>query len=642
MPAVKELIISEVESPTFEGMAFGDVGPYESIVGRALCEIDPAAPQNRGIVNLDKAPRNAAGLVEYDVDVYMLRPVDPGRGNGWLFYEVLNRGGKRSINRINNGSPSNTPRLKSDVGTGFLMNEGYTLVWTGWQGELAPAPGLMTARLPIAAHEDRPITGRTLEEFIDESDGPTFVGRLTYPAASLDRAEATLTIRERERDARATPPGLSWRYLDERRIEITRPPGRDYDKGAIYEFVYTARDPIVSGLAFASVRDIVSWLRSGEADGAGNPNPMVRNGHNEVRRAMLLGISQSGRFVRDFLYQGFNQDLDGRQVFEAAVPIIAGSRKTFINYPFAQPGRYSRQHEDHCYPGDQFPFTYTSLTDPISGRTDDILAQCRETGTDPKIMHIDTDSEIWSARASLVVTDCEGRDIDLPANVRAYLAAGLQHGTPPRETFDKIGQPPNPVGYGALTRPLLVALKRWVEDGVEPPPSRFPRIADGTLVTLDEGRKRFPSIPGAPYPSVYNELRLMDHRFAPAEEGPAYPVFVSTTDADGNGDAGIRHPLLDAPTATHVGWNLRAPGHAAGELAGVIGSLIPFTRTGAEREASGDPRPSFEERYGDKAGFVKALREACDRLVGQGYFLREDADRLMAAAENGDDLYTAV
>jgi len=639
---MREIVVTRV-APAFEGTAFGAAGAYESVEGRIVGALDPAHPRNRGIVDLDKAPRGPDGLVSYDVDFYILRPADPTRGNGWIFYEVLNRGAKRVLERINGGTALNVTDKASDASNGFLMREGYTIVWSGWQGELAAAPNSMNARFPVATDGGRPITGRAMEEFIGDQDGPSFVGPLTYPAATLDPADAVLTARRRERDPRQTPSGLSWRYLDERRIEIVKPAGGEFDKGTIYEFVYTAKDPIVSGIAFASVRDFLSWLRHGTADEKGNPNPLHRGGTNPIRRAMMFGLSQSGRFARDFLYQGFNRDLGGRPVFEAATPLIAGSRKTFVNARFAQPGRYPRQHEDHNYPGDQFPFTYTPLTDPISDRTDDVLSQCRADGFVPKIMHFDSDSEVWQARSSLVATDCEGRDVAMPEEVRLYLAAGLQHGTAARENLEKGSGPTNPVGYGALMRPLIRALARWVDEGVPPPPSRFPAVADGSFVTLEQGRAGFPGIPGVHYPECPNGLRLMDHSSVPPKEGPAYPVFVARTDPDGNADAGIRHPLLDAPIATHTGWNVRSPEHGGpGELAGVLGSLIPFAETKAERERTGDPRPSIEERYGSRAGWITALRAACDRLILDGFLLPEDKDRLLAAAESGGDVFTAI
>ena len=251
-----------------------------------------------------------------------------------------------------------------------------------------------------------------------------------------------LSVRRTQDGKRERPDDLDWRYVDEREIEITRPAG--FDGGAIYEFIYEAKDPIVMGLGFAAMRDAVSFLRYEPADRAGNPNPVAVDGEL-ARTATSLGISQSGRMLRDLVYQGFNEDVAGRVVFDGIHPNIAGSRKTFTNYQFGQPGRWQKQHEDHVYPGDQFPFTYATLTDPLTGRTDGLLERCRASDTCPKVVHSDGEAELWQARASLVVTDPAGGHIELPENVRVYLLAGTQHGGGP-------GVHTRPPGAGASAR----------------------------------------------------------------------------------------------------------------------------------------------------------------------------------------------
>jgi hypothetical protein len=361
-----------------------------------------------------------------------------------------------------------------------------------------------------------------------------------------------------------------------------------------------------------------------------------------VRRALAFGISQSGRVVRDFVYLGFNQDLAGRQVFDAAVPLVAGSRRTFVNAAFAQPGRYPRQHEDHGYPDDQFPFTYPTLDDPISGKRDGILARATAAGVVPKVMHIDTDSEVWNARASLVVTDCRGNDIPMPDNVRVYLGAGLPHGAANPASPQVMQNRNNPISFGSMTRALLAAMVEWVDRGTLPPPSRFPSRAAGTLLPHGEAKVRFPTVPGVAYPSVYNVLHLLDHSAVPPREGPEYPVFIATTDADGNGDGGVRHPLLMAPVATHTGWNLRAKGYGEGELCSILGSMIPLAATRADRQKSGDLRPSLEERYPTRDAWVARLHAATDALVADRLLLPEDRDALLAAAERSWEPFSAI
>lgn len=624
----------------FEGASFGAAGPYEKLQGSILAELDPEHALNKGIVNLDKAPRNSTGLVEYRVDLCILKPVDLSKGNGWLFYEVLNRGGKRALCRVNTAPATNVPTRLDDAGNGFLMREGYTIVWSGWQSDLTRSNGRMIAEYPIPSNQSAPIIGFSLEEFIDESDGRTFIGSLTYPSADMSRESASLSVRQRERDARQAPEGLSWRYLDEKKIEITRPHSDAFDKGAIYEFIYKARDPHVTGIAFASVRDIVSFLLKAPKARDGSDNPLV-SGSPVLERAMLFGISQSGRFVRDFLYQGFNEAIGGGRVFEAAVPVIAGSRRTFINRPFAQPGRYSRQHENHSYPDDQFPFTYRKLTDPISRKTDGILEKCLATNTCPKIIHFDTDAEIWSARASLVVTDCEGNDIEQPENVRVYLATGIEHGNPESLPDGVTVQQHNPLFYGPVLRPLLKNLVDWVERDIEPPASCFPSIRRGTLVPAKE--LNFASVPGLAYRGLINELRLMDYSVLPPKEGPrTYPIFVVNVDSDGNPVDGMLHPLLRAPLGTHLGWNLRSKGHAEGELYSIVGAFYPFAHTEAARTQVGDRRPSLAERYGNREGWVKRLEGACAELIEKRHLLREDADTLIRAARKSWDVLETI
>ncbi len=637
---MQEFVILETESPTFGGRVFGAAGPYERLTGYAIGAVDPAEALNAGIVNLDKAPRDAAGKIAYRCDICILRPVDPAKGNGWLFHEVLNRGAKRAICRLNTAPATNGSRQPDDAGNGFLMEQGFTLLWSGWQDDVDSGDGRMRAEYPIATDGGAPITGVTLEEIIEPTNAPQFTHALPYPAASLDPAGASLTIREKERDPRQRPDGLDWRYLDDRRIEITRPADDAFDAGAIFEFIYTATDPTVTGLAFASVRDIVCFLRQSGPDAAGNANPLAAKGAEPPQRSLLFGISQSGRFLRDSLYLGFNQALSGGPVFDAVVPVVAGSRKTFINYAFAQPGRYQRQHEDHNYPGDQFPFAYPMLSDPISGLTDGILARCDATGTAPKIMHFDSETEMWSARASLVVTDCDGNDIAQPDNVRVYLAAGIPHGWAMTPDAAALRLPDNDMRFGALLRPLIAAMVRWVEDDTAPPPSCFPSVAAGTLATLD--KTGFPDIPGSTYPQALNGLRLADHAQVPPLEGAAYPVLVSTVDVCGNGNDGIRHPALRVPVATLTGWNLRAPGHGEGEIYGTIGACLPLAATKAERLANGDPRPSIEELYADNADFVAKLRAAVEDMIADGTLLRDDAERIVAAAQAGETILTAA
>jgi len=639
---IQRIEIIEHESPVFGGAEFAAIGAYERLHGIAFGELDPTHALNAGIVNLDKAPRNARGNVEYQSDFRILKPIHPARGNGVLLYDVPNRGNQPIMTRLNGAPEGGHPQ---NAGNGFLMRHGFTVVWSGWQGDVQAGADRLTARFPIATGPDGPLTGMVREEFIAEATGllgdnniqevseDRFVGTLVYPVADPSAAGATLTVRQREHDPRVTPPGLAWRLVDDTHVEITRTTAPGFDRGAIYEFIYRARDPIVMGIGFAAISDLVAFLRH-----ATTGNPL----QSQIRHALGFGISQSGRVLRDLVYLGFNQDLAGRQVFDGILPVVAGSRRTCINWPFAQAGRYSRQHEDHSYGDDQFPFSYPTLRDPISGHNAGILQHARDAGVCPKVLHLDTESDIWQARGSLVVTDTAGADIAMPDDVRVYTVSGVPH-APFRPLTKPVTQlPGNPLGCGAFMRALLIALAEWVQHGTAPPDSRTPSCAAGTWLPLAEARERFPRLPQVNFPDVLNELRLRDHSVEPPREGTAYPVFVQSVDADGNALGGIRHPLLDAPLATHVGWSLRARGYGEGDLFTIQGSMVKFAATEAERQRSGDPRPSIAARYPSREAWADRLAAAASRLVTERLLLQEDADRLTNAARESWDVFQVL
>jgi hypothetical protein len=417
-----------------------------------------------------------------------------------------------------------------------------------------------------------------------------------------------------------------------------RPEG--FDAGAIYEYLYPARDPIVMGLGLAAMRDVVSFLRREAADDVGTPNPLGGPAAGSaIERVLAYGPSQSGRFLRDFLWQGFNEDEHGHRVFDGVIPHTPGSRKTFTNVAFAQPDRVQRQHEDHLYPGDQFPFTYTTRFDAVSGETDGLLARCLASDTCPKVMQTDSATEFWQGRASLVVTDETGHDVELPENTRVYLFSSIRHA--PGASSGMCQQPLNPALYNPALRALLVALDHWVSRDIAPPASRHPKVADGTLVpSLPQAEQGFPAIPGVTYSGLVNELAELDTSVQPPTPIPGheYVVLGPQVDQDGNDIAGIRLPDIAVPLGTHTGWNLRRAGFAEGELCRNTesGSFIPFKTTRAERLATGDPRRSLEERYRTHANYVGEVERAARGLVRQGFLLTEDAERLIQEAKDRD------
>lgn len=619
--------------PAFGGKSFGAVGPYELLLGRAHAVADPRAAINAVIADIDKAPRNADGLVEYSFDIHLLKPVDITKGNKVLFYEFNNRGLANVLGYLLEGVPWHTGIAyeEANIGNGFLMNAGYTVVMSGWQTGARPVPKdrlpAVYAQLPVATENGQPIVGTSREEWI--GGGARTVRRtLTYAAASLDQAKATLTVRQNEADPRRPVPATGWSFVDDMTIDIREVPGTD--AGTLFEFIYQAKNPPVMGLGFAAVRDFVSFLRSSAADDKGVPNPLFAGGKPVLKVAVSTGTSQSGRAQRDFLYLGFNADTSGHKVFDGMNPIVGGGRRTYTNHRFSQPGRFTRQHEDHLFPMGEFPFTYATTTDPLTGRADGLFQRCAASKTCPKVIQVDSESEPYQGYSSLLVTDTRGRAVRLPNDVRYYVlsTAHLWYGNDACR---------DPGGHGVVPFPYYraayEALVRWARDGVTPPPTKAPSVADGTFVTVSEQGKQYPAIPNRPYNPKINEVGIRDFSvFPPTETAKKYPLFVPRLDADGNLAAGVLAPEIVAPLGTRIGKETRAKGFAEGEVCDVVGSFSPFAKTRAERLASGDSRLSLEERY-PRGGsqYAEQYKRAVEKLVAGRYLLPDDGRKLIAA-----------
>ena len=632
---ITRLVISKRQI-AYGGASFGSAGPYEILTGIAYGELDPFAPANLRIVNVQSAWPNANGHVEYSVDFMILKPVDMKRGNGRLIYDFVNRGRSTILRLDESGDSFNA----SDAGNGFLMKRGYAVAWSGWQADLPSNAPLLKANLPVAVRiliatigstreelsDGKPVAGMSREEFTDVSADPIFAQTLTYPAV-LDTTGTTLTVREHEADPRKSLPASSWHFIDERHVEIAAAPG--FDRGALYELIYPATNETVADVGLAASRDIVSFLRYADQDATGQPNP-VRDPGAPFKAALAFGISQTGRAINDFIYQGFNADINGRMVFDGALPLLSATRRTHTNFEFAQPGRFARQHEDHQYGGDQFPFSYATSKDSVTGKTDGMLMQCEKSRTCPRIVHLDSDTEFWQGRDSLLVTDTSGRPFALPENVRAYMLSGQEHNAAPNwNTRGNCLQLQNALNYTPYARALLVALDRWVTEGIAPPPTTFPNLKSHTLLPLAKVQASYPAIPGAPFSPLFNQLQVIDQKSMPPEaSGPAYPLFFPPMDVDGNPQGGIILPEIAVPIATFSGRNVRAEGFSAGELCGLSGSYIPFAATKQERLANGDPRLSLEERYKNAQDYADKRKHAVDALVQQGFVLPEDADAL--------------
>jgi len=625
------------------GMPFGAAGPYEKLVGKVDFGLDPDAPANDAIVDLKLAPRNARGEVESSADFFLLKPVDPRRGNGRLFYEVGNRGGKAMLGTFQKAIASPDPTTVAEFGDGTLMRQGFTLLWMGWQWDVPDRPGTMRMTMPTATENGRRITGLVRGNFILNERAPTASvadrNHQAYPVLDPNSAENVMTVRDDPVARGQIVPRSKWRFVDEGTVALDG----GFEPGRIYDVVYRTVDPRIVGCGLAGTRDLVSFFKFNTS--AENPSP-------GLRWALGWGVSQSGRFLRHFVYQGFNSDEEGRRVFDGVFDQVGGAGRGSFNHRFGQASRDALQFFNILFPVDLFPFADGPETDPETGTVDSLLGRAQKSGTAPKIFHLLTNSEYFNRAGSLVHTDPTGtRDADLPPNTRVYMIASAPHGPGPFPPVSNRGggmvgrAALNPLNYSAAVRALFRALDRWVVDEAAPPPSAYPRIADGTLTAPD--RAGWPAMPDFDLPQ--QPLRAFHLNFGPdwakgivsvepPEVGKPFVVRVPAVDADGNVRAGIRLPDIAVPLATQAGWNYRdASIGAPDRLAGEIGSYIPFARTRADRERAHDPRPSIEERYRNRDEYVGRFAAAALDLVKRGYVLEEDvADLLQHAVAHYD------
>ena len=655
---IKKIVVDTAssESVTFGGKTFGAAGTYQKIRGTATGQIDPNDPKNQVITDIALAPKNADGMVEYSMDFFILKPSDLSKGNKKLFFEVNNRGGKQ-FGSFNQSAGGNNPTTAADAGAGFLMNQGYTLAWAGWDGEVAndATPDLLKITLPVAKNSDgSAITGPSYE-YIVIDNGTTRSFTTYYKAASTDTAKATLTKRQYLTDTPTVVAPTEWSWTSSNTIALAG--GAAFQQSWIYELTYSAVDPYVAGIGFAAQRDFVSFLRSAQADSLGTPNPVAGN----VTRVLSWSLSQPARFMNDFVWLGFNQDVKGQKVFDGVFNWIGGGNGLGLNYRFAQAGRTERNRQNHLNAEGVFPFSYTTTTDPLSGKSDGRNVRCTATGTCPAIMNVISGNEYWVKGGSLLTTNpATGADVVEPANVRNYYIAGSQHGNasattaaPTTCTQFGSGVDPNPA-----LRALFVALDLWV-DGTAPPASAVPSTVAGTAVfantgpfsnigigTVPQAALGFPTIPKALYSglvTVRNQFNFGPQFdagiltiYPPVPTGKYYPNSVSKVDIDGNDIAGIRLPDVVAPVATNTGWNLRSAAFG-GKADGTdgcesAGSSMVFAPTAAAKLAAGDPRPSLTERYGDHAGLVAARTAAANALKAQRLLLQADVDAYISKA----------
>ncbi len=580
----------------------------------SIFAVDPKNPRNQIIVDLDKAPRNAAGKVELSADLSILKPKDATKGNGTLLLDVVNRGNKTVLGSFDRASPT-------DVGDGLLLRHGFTVVWVGWEFDVPERAGAVRIDVPAAAG----VKGRVRAMLTPTSSTPTatFTDLVRYAPADAAAASATLSVRD---GALGTPAAFkrSEFTLDGNNVSLEG----GFQAGRTYELAYEAANPPVAGLGFAAVRDTVAWLKH------------ATDAPVKAQRALAFGSSQSGRFLRTFLYYGFNGDEQRRQVFDGVMAHIAGASRLDLNHRWATPTNLGQ------FNATSFPFADVALRDPVTGAEEGALDNPRAKDFKPKIFYTNTGVEYWGGArsAALIHTTPDGaKDLALPDNERVYFLTGSQHGPtrfPPAAA--RLGaQRENPNDYWLAMRALLVAMDDWLRTGKAPPPSRYPQLANGTLVPAP--KVAFPALPDVRAPQQLPAGPRMPNPLVAKDggAGAALPYLVPQTDKDGIELAGVRLPDIEVPLATYTGWNFRNPAIGGEDtLYPLLGSYIPFPATAAARTAAKDPRAAIAERYASKQTYLGKVQAAGAKLVAERYLLPEDLPAVMDRAGRHWDLLT--
>jgi hypothetical protein len=622
------------------GKAFGDAGSYERITGRVYFSLPVANAHNRGIVDLDKAVNLKEGEVEFSADFVAIRPKEASKGNGSMLLEVPNRGRPRITGLVDGGDWD----VSSDAGDGWLLRNGFTIVALGWQWDAA-GDGALRFYAPIAKENGATITGLLRGDLMPSTVmqeiplGHLILGNIggsEYPVAALGDSRNVLTVRDSRNAKRTVIPRSEWQFAHTVDGKLT-PSDRyirkngGFQPGRIYEYVYVVADPVVAGGGFAAIRDFASYAKH-KSDAV-----------TPAARVYGEGISQNGRFLRDFLYQGFNADEEGRIALDGVLAHVAGAGRGSFNYRFAQPSRDGQPTSSIFFPTDIFPFTDQPEADPVSGESGGLLDRATADHTVPKIFFSNTSYEYWGRAAALIHSSPDAqRDVALSPNVRVYHFTGLQHFSgpfpPAQGKGDLLGQQPQsalPVRY--FWRAMIAIMDAWVRANAAPPESSYPKIADGTLVPLE--KYALPAIPGINRPHEGNTGTRLDFgpkwregilSAQPPQVGKPFPLLVPQVDADGNERNGVRLPEITVPLATYTGWNLRDPSIGApDQRVAFEASFIPFPKTAADRERSHDPRKSIAERYASREVYLQRFGDAVDQLVKQRWILPEDRAQLL-------------
>ena len=645
-PVKARVVRIEVSSRNdiLNGKLFGDVGAYERIVGRVYFAVPVANPHNRRIVDLDNAVNMKNGEVEFSSDFCAVRPKSPEKSNGSMLLEIPNRGRGRIITLVDGGDWD----VANDAGDAWLLRSGYTVVTLGWQWD-ASGPQVSRLYAPIAQENPKTITGLLRGDLMPSKVMPETplghlilgnIGGTEYPVAAPDDQRNLLTVRDSRHAKRTTIPRSEWQFAhavdgklvpSDRHIHLNG----DFQPGKIYEYVYVGADPVIAGLGFAAVRDLASYSKHD------------RNAIVPALRVYGEGISQNGRFLRDYIFQGFNADEEGRIALDGVLAHVAGAGRGSFNYRFAQPSRDAQPTSSVFFPTDIFPFTDQPETDPVTGAKAGLLDHAIADQVVPKIFLSNTSYEYWGRAASLIHTTADGkRDAPISPNVRIYQFTGLQHFSgpfpPAKGEHDLLGQEPqSPLPIHYFWRAMITNMDAWVRNNTLPPESSYPRISTRTLVSLR--RYAFPAIPTVNRPHEMNGADRLDFgpnwrdgilRIQPPQVGKAFPVLVPQVDADGNERDGVRLPEITVPLATYTGWNLRDPSIGAAEQrVSFEGSYLPFPRTAAERQKRGDPRRSIAERYTSREDYLSRYGHAVDELAKQRWILDEDRPALLHRGE---------
>jgi hypothetical protein len=627
-------------SDVLGGKVFGDAGSYERIAGRVYFSLPVNNPHNARIVDLKNAANVKNGEVEFSADFTAVRPKDLANSNGSMLLEVPNRGRSRILALVDGGDWD----LAHDAGDGWLLRSGFTVVSLGWQWDAA-GPGALRFFAPIAKEDGKTITGLLRGDLMPSRPMAEIplghliqgnIGGTEYPVAAPDDPRNILTVRESRNGKTTVIPRGEWQFAhtvngslapSDRFIHLNG----GFQPGKIYEYVYVVADPVVAGGGFAAIRDFATYAKH-------NPDALT-----PAKRVYGEGISQNGRFLRDFLYQGFNADEDGRMALDGILAHVAGAGRGSFNYRFAQPSRDAQPTSSVFFPTDIFPFTDQPETDPVTGEAGGLLDRAVAENTVPKIFFSNTSYEYWGRVAALIHVSADGkRDAKISDNVRVYHFTGLQHFSgpfPPEKGKDDLfGQEPqSPLPIRYFWRAMITNMDAWVRNGILPPVSSYPKISDRTLVPLDQWT--FPSIPALNTPHEANEATRLDFgpewrqgflTVHPPGAGAAFPVLVPQVNADGNERDGVRLPEITVPLATYTGWNLRDPAIGApDQRVAFEGSYIPFAKTDEDRKRSGDPRKSIAERYANREEYLARFQAAVDALIAERWILKEDRDAML-------------